>query len=103
MINLNDMLADPAEVEIGDKIYKVEDPGLEGILKMIALSAEVQKDPSKMIQFMSHVKTIAQGVPPEIIDKLSGTQLFGLIRGIGEHFFPDPNKGKPKSPLPDCG
>lgn len=103
MINLNDMLTEPAKVEIGDQVYEVKDPGLEGILKMVALSAEVEKDQNKLPEFLDHVKVIAEGVPREIIEKLTGAQLFGLIKGIGEHFFPNPDKGKLKSPLLDCG
>lgn len=102
MLNLDIILAEPFEVQIGDEVYKIEDPGVESIMKMISLAGKINKQSDLLPEFMDHLRFMTQSIPEKIFKNLNSKQLTTLMHEMGKYFLSQDDEGKPKGPLPDC-
>jgi hypothetical protein len=104
VLNLDTILAEPFEVTINGTMYKIEDPGMDGITRMIQLSMKTEKDNSSFTEFMGHIRKITAVIPENVFMTLSSKQAITLVKKMGEHFLSqaDP-EGKQRGPLPQGG
>lgn len=100
VLDLNKICAEPLEVKIGTKIYKITDPGLSGIIKTVRQLEKIasQKNPEKDIDiFTKTVRDLTPAIPDKIFQSLTMEQVIALFNKIGEHFMGEERINK--SPL----
>jgi hypothetical protein len=101
MLDLDQIEAIPFKVQISGKIYEIEDPGMDNVTRMIALSVKVKEDPLIITEYLLHMRSMTTVIPEHVYEKLSSAQVINLMKGMGEHFLSNvDSEGKKNGPLP---
>jgi len=98
MRDLDKLLSEPYKAKIKGKVYSIEDPGIELMLKLVRSNEALQRNELDAEEFFNTIRQAVPNIPDKVYNALTITQIVTMFNDIGAHFM-SPKGVAQKDPL----